>query len=224
MGVKQTENRIKTSIRHTEGNLVQAGKEDLEEFGSAFVRDDVSVVAHGYWQHVASSYLQRGLITEEEAKTLFKIYGNWEKASIAEKVIAMGFGEESLVGVSGKDARKVVGIAEQDEVVGRKAGSKAIRSVSEYQKRFRNGLIFGFVLVTIWAILLTFAPSGGWIALINIGSLVITTFAIAIPSLQYLKLHMRTIFAFMLSLLIWFTMVAFIRSIILGVLLAFFPR
>ncbi len=91
-----------------------------------------------------------------------------------------------------------------------------MRSVA--RKAFRNCLIFGLILVTIWAVLLAFVPNGWWITAINIGFLIITVIGIAVPSTQFLKVYMPLPLAIIASAAIWLILVVFIRSIILELL------
>jgi len=89
---------------------------------------------------------------------------------------------------------------------------------SEYRKGFRNALIFGFILVIIWAVLLAFVPDGWWITVINILFFIATAIVIGMSSIQFLRLYMPKIVAIILSAGIYVIMVVLIRSIILELL------
>jgi len=91
-----------------------------------------------------------------------------------------------------------------------------VKSVA--RRALRNCVIFGLILVTIWAILLAFVPDGWWIAAINIGFLIISVIGIGIPLIQSLKVFMPFALAIIASAAIWLILVVLIRSIILELL------
>ncbi|MBM3142971.1 MAG: zinc ribbon domain-containing protein [Chloroflexi bacterium] len=79
---------------------------------------------------------------------------------------------------------------------------------------FRNILIFGLLIVTIWAVLAAFVPEGGWMILVNIAFFLLSIIFFGFPLYSGFRMFLTPIWAWFVSTLIWLFFIVVVRSII----------
>lgn len=89
---------------------------------------------------------------------------------------------------------------------------------SKLWSRFtRNTLISGVIIVVLWSIGNIFCPEGLWMAVLNIGFVIISLLFFYLPMDRALNMVLPKWFAFIVTTLLWAVLFLGLRSLLLSI-------